>query len=703
MKNGGRMLLLFIVHFSLFVFRSVYAAQTAEIDVAREALRDGLWEVARVHARKAEGDLAKIVVLESYAREDRWSDVLATVEAYGKTEVPDFVYYKAAALYHVDRPEAARKLLEKVDFSRGAYAADATLLHAAALRREGKVDEALARLAEAGDDVDAKMVSAAILKAKGDESGAAGVWREVIAMTNASETSVAIAAANVSDVEALRRIFTGSTDPALARFAGLRLGVLLVRDDATFAEGAGIIRRIVKDTPDFRGARGALLSLADARLSRGDFAASADSYREAMETWPECSKEPSVRLGLGWAYSELGRNEESLTEFATVLSLAAADDEMRALALVKSGDVLSAMGKRDESLARYREALEKYPHSAAAKKISETVAVRELEQKGRDAFAAYRFDEARAIFEEVAGRDASAASRMEYYDMVCLYGLGRDSEAERKAQTLAATSRDAYVREDASLWLAKFLYNRGRYREAESNFTACAGFSVNGRSSAESLLWATRSAFAAGDFQRAIQHATKLDSVSPGSRSAAEGMLIQSEALIELARFDEAVLVSERVVISESSDAALRLRAQLLRADALFAMGADNPVRYREALEAYTALRSGEKLSPSVRLRLSYKLAKTLERLKRMDEAIDEYYTRVVLAFRNGRSEGQRYDEDAVVAFSRAAFRLAEEYESRGSDYQAVSVLRLVVTAQVPASAEAENRIERIHRKGKIL
>ena len=120
------------------------------------------------------------------------------------------------------------------------------------------------------------------------------------------------------------------------------------------------------------------------------------------------------------------------------------------------------------------------------------------------------------------------------------------------------------------------------------------------------MLWATRAAFAAGEFQRTVQNATRLESVCPGTRSASEGMLLQAEALIELARFDESVLVAERVSISEASDSALRLKAKLLRADALFAMGADNPIRYREALGAYTALRSGGKLSPSVKIRLSY-------------------------------------------------------------------------------------------------
>ena len=88
---------LFTFHFSLFTSS---AADT--LDTARQALRDGLWEVARTNARKSSGDLAKIVVLESYAREDKWQDVLDTVSAYGETDNPEFLYYKAAALYPAD-------------------------------------------------------------------------------------------------------------------------------------------------------------------------------------------------------------------------------------------------------------------------------------------------------------------------------------------------------------------------------------------------------------------------------------------------------------------------------------------------------------------------------------------------------------------------------------------------------------------------
>ena len=51
----------------------------------------------------------------------------------------------------------------------------------------------------------------------------------------------------------------------------------------------------------------------------------------------------------------------------------------------------------------------------------------------------------------------------------------------------------------------------------------------------------------------------------------------------------------------------------------------------------------------------------------------------------------------------RAAFILADEHESRGEDAQAVKILSLVSTSDVPAAVEAENKIKRIHTKGRFL
>jgi hypothetical protein len=51
----------------------------------------------------------------------------------------------------------------------------------------------------------------------------------------------------------------------------------------------------------------------------------------------------------------------------------------------------------------------------------------------------------------------------------------------------------------------------------------------------------------------------------------------------------------------------------------------------------------------------------------------------------------------------RAAFALADEYENRGKDAQAVNILRLVAMSDVAAAEEARKRINRIEMKGRFL
>ena len=292
---------------------------------------------------------------------------------------------------------------------------------------------------------------------------------------------------------------------------------------------------------------------------------------------------------------------------------------------------------------------------------------------------------------------------MEFFEVMCLYGQGLDDEAKKRAESIASGSSDREMRARATLWLAKLSYNGGDWSDARRRFADYAAMAPKAADAPEALVWSARAAFAASDFDAAIQTVTKLVEAYPESPSRFRGFLVQGEALIELARFDEAVLVLERTALAEQAEAADRLRAKLLRADALFAMGADNPQRYQEALAAYNDIAMGESLDPSQKLILAYKVARTLEKMKRTEEWEKSYYEKVVLEYRRGRAGGTRYNDEARAAFSRAAFRLADEYESRGRDYEARRVLELVATSDVPAAAEAAKRIDRITRKGRFL
>lgn len=645
------------------------ATATDDLDVARQALRDGLWEIARAHAEKAgEGEASRLVRLESWAAEGKWGAVSNALDRWSDAQGAAFDYYRVVV--------------------RGDHAAAARLLAAGG--------------SPAGA-VQAQLYEADALSRAGDAAGAKALWRAVCSQTNVPPRAFAVAAANLMDPDLLRRALSEADSAKARRALTLRLGLALLAQPESAAEGAALIRSAVRDAPDTPGARDALLAVADAELTAARWQEAYTLYVEATEIWPDAVQMAAVQEGLGWSLARLGRLDEALAAFGRAEQVAA-DDEARATAALEQGDVLTSLGRFDEALIRYRQALKRYPKTAAAASIEKAVRVREREALGRGLYRTYRFAEARAAFRQVAADDPARAPRMRFFEALCLYGAGEDEQAQRTAESLLADCPDPRVRADVCMWLAKFKYNRRDWKSAVRLFREASESAAQpSEQAAEALLWAARAAFADGDHGAAIALTTRLVERFPASPARLPALLLQGETLNEQARFDEAVLVFERVAAAADVTAADRARARLLKADALFAMGADNPARYTVALEAYRAILFGGALSPSAKLVVSFKIARALEKLKRTDEAMDQYYTQVVLAYRRERLAHTRLDDDARAAFSKAAFRLADELEGRGKDRQAVAVLDLVATSDSPAAEEARKRIRRLTEKGGAL
>lgn len=686
-----------------------------ELELACEALRDGLWDVARIHAAHTNDAMAHCVAAESLALEGDWNGLLEFVSGWGAPDSSSsaaqtdesadaYSFYRALALSQTGKKKDAAKLLANAKFNNPDYKAAAKRLEARLAADDGDQELALKLVKESASEesgIGAMMAAAEIYAAVGDRASAEKLWREVAVASNATTRAYAIAAANLADAELLRTAAARADDAGVRRFAGLRLGRVLVKSQKTFDEGAKTIRAIAKDAPDTAGAKDAALALADAFLDRGAWQEAADAFRDAMEIWPETAHVSAVQEGRGWALRKLGRGEEALDAFMRAED-AAKDDANKAMAILEQGDVLSDSGKGEEALAKYRIVLDKYPGTPAAGKLKEIVRRRELEAQGRQLYRDYRFAEAQQVFASIARSDPENSDRADFLQVLCLYGQGLDSEAEESAKRLAENAKDPKIRAEATLWLAKLAFNSSRWEESCALFFSFAEMDPHSTRSPGALLWAARAAFAQGDFNQTIRIVTHLVELYPTATEKAEAFAVQGEALVELGRYDEAILVLERALMDGGMGAAHRLKAEVLKADALFAMGADNPARYREALDAYRALRSGESLPPGLRLALSFKMGRVLEKLKRIDEAIDQYYTGVVLAYREGRQKGIAFDDEARAAFSRAAFRLADEFESRGKDFQAMHILELVIASDVPAANEAEKRLDRIQTKGRF-
>lgn len=645
-----------------------FADDVSTLEVARSALRDGLWQIARHHAERIDDPAARLIILESYASENRWADVKSEL-AKGNVPTNDvaFAYYEAVV--------------------------------------DGRYADAIECLKKSGSQagkVEAKMLEADLLVKLGKFDAAKALWMEVLSETTANTRAYAYASLNLGDVTALRESYTQLLSVPLKRRVGLRLGRQLLTTKESEEEGSRLIRAIVTDAPDAEGAVEAFLDLAAVAGRAKRWKDVVKIYADAIEIWPQAVKRFAVQEGRAEAYFRLGRLEEALDSFTTAEALAT-DDPSRARTILRQGDVLSDLGRGADAMMRYRAVLEKYPETETAVGLKRLIDLRELETKGRDLYHSYQFAEAAKAFTQVAEADPTRKARMDFLQILCLYGRGLDTQALVKARQLAETCEEENIRAEAILWLAKLHYNQCDWKASVSSFMAYQELRPATSLAPVALLWAARAAFASSDFAQSIQIATKLVERYPSANVLAPALLVQAEALVEMSRYDEAILVLDRVVIAPAVDRDDRLRARLLKADALFAMGADNPVRYQTALEAYRVIQLGDELDADQKLSIAFKIGRVLEKLKRPDEATEQYYTQVVLAYRDGRMRGERYGDKARAAFSRAAFRLADEFEDRGRDYQAVGILKLVVESGVPAAEEAERRISRIYKKGLFL
>lgn len=691
-----------------------------ELAVAREALRDGLWSVARVHAARSADADARFVVFESYAREGRWDRLLADVGAPVEGEEDEVRYFRALALVETGQREKAKAIVA-VEPSDPDWARQFLRLKARLALDEGNVREAVgcfeAANANRTPTSEDSLALADLKSAAGDSSGAAALWRSVVVDTNATDAAYAKAALGLDELPLLTNAFSRTPGVELTRRVGLRIGVRRLATKETFAEGERLIRRFVNDAPDSNDARASFVALGEAYLANGEYNTAAGVIREAFEIWPDSVKSSRLQEDLGWALAGKGAYEEAYDIFVRVEALAKneADGkskvegearelvERSATAAAKQGDLLDQLGRTDEAIATYRKVLVDYPDSSIAKRVAKTVHIRELERSARTRYADFDFVGAQSDFAAIAKADPDRAARMAFLEVLCLYGRGLDDEAEKRASALVADGKDAETSAKALLWLAKLSYNRGNWTQADRLFSRYADAHVDAPDAPEALLWASRAALASGEWLQAVSNVTRLVERYAESPLRVKGYLVQARALSELARYDETVLVVDRVLAFEDVSAEDRQQAGIIRADARFALGADNPQRYQEALSGYRELRLEPGLSPSRRLGLSFKIAKTLEKLRQADEALDVYYTDVILAYRSGRLAGETFDDDARAAFSRAALRVADEFESRGRNGQAVQVLKLLATGDVPASEEARRRIVRIESKGGIL
>lgn len=639
----------------------------------------------------------------------------------------------AALLGRLPPPEAA-------DGEAAAAVEAGILLHAQArqaLGRPGEAADLLRRLAT---------------------NTAAGADARAEAWSRLAELAAAAGRTN-EVIEAGCRALQLCESPAQAWRTGMRQGRLLLELPGRVGEGAALLKRMIRERPDDPAAAAAQMALAQAWLAAGSNAQAAAEFQIHLETYGDPEHLPAALRGKALALSRLGAHDEAAATFqkaadlatnaaeraacllgaadalhaggrfgqaaalyAQVAAAADAPAPLAADAAFMAADALERLGRNDEAEAAFALLAERAPADLAEESLLRLGALRERRQdiegaiaaydrvlgtatnafrrgqallgRGRARYRSYRFETAIEDFVRARRDFPDVAAEAAYLHAMALYGAGRDEEARKVAEEFERLYPEAPQLAEVHLWMGKHSYNRQDFAEARRLLTNFAARWPRHQWADAALLWAGRAAFRQADYPAAIEILSRLPRDYPRSPFLAEARFVQAEALGEQARFEEAILVLDEI-INRHAESEWVVPAWLRKGDSLYALGSDAPARYEEALRAYAVAESRPDGTPELSLQAAYKSGRCLERLGRLDEALERYHG-VVTRFQRERRAGVWHGTPAIAWVARAGVRAAELLEARGETEAAIRVLRRVEAENPPGVAEIRARIERL-------
>lgn len=265
-----------------------------------------------------------------------------------------------------------------------------------------------------------------------------------------------------------------------------------------------------------------------------------------------------------------------------------------------------------------------------------------------------------------------------------LVALGRPAEALAAYNAFTNAYPASTWMPHARFWRAARAFNDGEFRLATRLFFAFADDYPADALAEWALHHAAIAAFRSNQFGESVRAAARLVTEFPQSENLPAARYIQAEADCQLLAFDEAALLFGQVASDPRASPELVLRSTLRRGDCLFTLAGDNPERYRESVDAYrAALRHPLRDRLGVSLECHYKIGRSLEKLNRIEEARNLYYSAVILPYEKAPTA------EHAVWYARAVFAAVDILRRQNAYDQANALLRRLADSSLPAAAEA--------------
>lgn len=562
-------------------------------------------------------------------------------------------------------------------------------------------------------------------------------------------------------LSAARDAVAAATLARTQRKAGLCLGMLLLKDPQSVKEGIDLLRSVIRLNPSDPSAPRMQLYLANALLENDQPEAALVEYRIYAEAYDAPELAATALSGRARALTKLGRYAEALPLFAQAIErttdsaerlrlleaqaqtahadrnytlaaelytrlLSEAGDRDDGRFSLMLADTYERMGKHEEALEQFRSTVMKFPEgsfSGAASlrlgglltdmnrlneaievytRVIETATEPDLKSaaylgRGRTYYRAFRFDVAVPDLLKTLDGDAATQEEARFFLVLSLYGLGRDTEARAAAEDYLKTYPESARLPEVILWLGKSDFNHGNYQQARATFLNFMTRWPDNLWADAALLWSARAAFLMKDFTGVVELTARLVKEYPKSTRLAEARFIQAEALMEMARFNEAVVLLDEIH-ARYPDSEWAVEAWGRKGDCLSTMGVDHPARYAEAITAYREMISRLDADSELRLQYQYKIGRVLEKQKRIDEAIEQYYKEVVVRFLDDRTKGVWYGENGRAWFLKAVYQLSDLLAKSGQREQATRILQRVIASGVQGTDDVRAWLKRLEK-----
>ena len=388
---------------------------------------------------------------------------------------------------------------------------------------------------------------------------------------------------------------------------------------------------------------------------------------------------------IGVCLESLGKNEESERAFEAVVSQHGGSAEA-AESLLRIGALRESQSDWKGAEALYDRMMKLYPEGAMFARALYGRGMARYQQWSPDALADFE----RIVRDFPDSEDVDHAFFMR---AMCLYRLGRDEPALAVCEEFMKRYADSDRAPQVRFWIGRFAYNTGDYKRAEAEFSSFVKEFPRHELADSAVYRAGMTALKRKEYVHAIELFGQLVKSYPESEHLAEARFYQADAMCELGKFSAAILVFDEVINNFPESMPVPL-AWGRKGDCLFTLGAEDAERYKEAVHSYRVVTQSPQARKDHVLQAEYKIARCLEKQGMQDEALDHYYSKVMVPFMLDREQGKAVSESEKVWFTRAALAVSDIVTEKEDWRQLVRILNRIVEADVVISSDAKKRIK---------